>query len=97
MKLRTRIRSVSKLQARRLRIYAVIRKTYLLEHPICEVCKTAWSDQVHHVRGRSGELLFATKYFKAMCFKCHDATHRYPEVSRRAGLLAQRGDWGRKP
>ena len=108
MKTRKPIRSVSKLQARRLRLYAVIRKTYLLEHPLCEACpiirpyagvskNTAWATDIHHTRGKLGELLFATQYFKAVCSTCHRYIHDHPHQARELGLLCEKGNWNTMP
>ena len=108
MKPRTRIRSVSRLQARRLRLYAVIRKKYLLEHPLCEACpiirpyagvakNTAWASEIHHRRGRLGELLFATQFFTACCSVCHRWIGDHPAQARELGLLCQPGQFNTMP
>jgi hypothetical protein len=96
MKPRTRIRSVSKLQARRLRLYAVIRKTYLLEHPLCERCK-GWATEIHHSRGKVSELLFATQFFIATCADCHRWIHDHPAKARELLLLCEEGKWNSMP
>jgi hypothetical protein len=104
MEPRTRIRSVSKSQARRLRLYAVIRKTYLLQHPLCEAChkvqpfagyspQEKWSEEIHHTRGKLGELLFATQFFKAVCRTCHNWIGDHPAQARELGLLCEKGQF----
>ena len=109
MKPRTHIRSVSKLQARRLRLYAAIRMRYLIDHPRCEACpkvnlldgfplkNAKWANDIHHTRGKLGELLFATQYFKAVCFTCHRYIHDHPNQARELGLLCQPGQFNTMP
>ena len=96
MKLRKPIRSVSKLQARRLRLYAVIRKRYLVEHPLCERCK-GWATDLHHSGGRAGELLFATQFYKSLCRSCHQWVGDHPNQARELGLICEAGKWNTMP
>lgn len=63
-------------RAKEERLYSIISKQYLKDHPKCEanikgVCSGNPSNQVHHRAGRIGELLLDTKYFLAVEFNCH--------------------------
>lgn len=62
----------SKKQRERALKYAKVREPYLAEHQICEVrgCNRK-STNVHHKKGRIGELLFDTEFFMACCHICH--------------------------
>lgn len=75
------LRSVSKKRQKELTIYAIARKEYLEEHPICEWCDTEHdlggtpfpapctkpSTNVHHSGGRIGKRVYDKKLFKACC------------------------------
>lgn len=64
---------VNKKEAAR-RGYAKARKLYLSEHPYCEArlasC-TGAATEVHHKKGRTGDLLTDPTYFMAVCHTCH--------------------------
>lgn len=47
-------------------------REYLEDNPICELCRKAQSQQVHHIFGRIGDNLFNKLNYIALCFKCHD-------------------------
>lgn len=51
----------------------------------------------HHSRGRAGSLLCDTRFWIALCPKCHAWVHNHPENARRAGLLCERGLWNIPP
>lgn len=60
-----------------LRVYSVLAKDYLLDHPFCECgregCKRK-SDEVHHTKGR-GTYLNVVELFKALSKVCHRWAH----------------------
>lgn len=103
---RTKIRSVSKKRANRLREYKLVRKEFMLDHGAvfaeipgwwmgtCESCGERKNLEVHHVRGRAGNLLTNREHFLALCPACHKWVHDNPDAARRRGLLAQPGKWG---
>ena len=49
----------------------------------------------HHIRGRSGELLWATEWFLAVSCEGHRWIEDHKEEARKHGWEAQRGDWGK--
>jgi hypothetical protein len=52
--------------------YSKLAKEYLLLYPVCEVVECHLpSNQVHHMAGRSNEMLLNTDYFLAVCPDCH--------------------------
>lgn len=65
-----KIRRVSKKMSRRLEVYKIARKIHLLENPNCEVCGKE-ATEVHHQKGRIGELLTNMRYFLSVCRGCH--------------------------
>ncbi len=97
---RTPIRRVSKKLAARKAVYRKVVAAWLPLHPWCEIgpvlhkagyrvrCKKI-TEHPHHVRGRTGDLLTDTRYFKASCGgECHPAfIHNNPGIARQLGLL----------
>ena len=65
-----------------------LRKSYLMEHPLCEEClkqgKTTVATQVHHIRhileGKDEwemkEIGFDSNNLEALCEKCHREKHK---------------------
>lgn len=55
-----------------LKIYKKKRKEFLTKHPKCKVkgCRNV-STEVHHVRGRIGDLLNDEKHWLAVCNEHH--------------------------
>lgn len=63
-----RRRSVKR--ARQEREYAHLRLAYLENRPACERCLHR-ATEIHHKRGRVGELLTATEFWVGLCHDCH--------------------------
>jgi len=73
-----KIKLRSDKRARQEREYSKKRKEYLIDHPICEVLGCfAKSTEVHHKKGRIGDLLTDERYFMAVC----NAHHRVIELN----------------
>lgn len=97
-----RLRQKSSNQRRREARYMVVRNLYLRNHPHCEVCvKMATlldcssytilpSREVHHRKGKIGELFFDVKFFLAVCRGHHDAIGREPAWAKRHGFIVDR-------
>lgn len=51
------------------------RKRFLLEHPICEICASRASVEVHHVHLATIENFFDEHNFAALCVVCHQKAH----------------------
>ena len=79
----TKIKPVSKKQQTRLQKYMILRNQYLLEHPICEVCNSAASTEIHHKSKRVGDNLF--KDFLATCRTCHVYIEEHPAIAKSKG------------
>lgn len=63
----------------------------------CERCRSSgWCDW-HHVRGRSGTLLFDRRFIKDVCRDCHIWIENNPAKARVLGLLCGKGLWGQAP
>ena len=73
-----KIRSLSIKRERQNALYLKKRKAYLTEHPLCELkydgCFGRATD-IHHTRGRLGELLTDEQYFCSACRYCHHLEH----------------------
>lgn len=86
------IRRVSNKRAAANRVYATRRREFMAANPMCHHCGQP-STELHHSRGRAGALLVDTRYFIALCGKCHDNVHEHPAWAREAGLLANAAEW----
>lgn len=78
--------------AKDLRIYSVLEKDFLLDHPVCEASVTGCTyhaTQVHHKKGR-GKLLTVVKYFLAVCDHCHKWIEKHPKAAKEAGFSEPR-------
>lgn len=80
--------------------YAKRRPIWLRLKGRCDRCfarDTQRRLQVHHIRGRLGQLLVDERFWACLCNKCHQWVHANPDAARKAGLLAERGQWNRMP
>lgn len=80
-----RINLVSNVQKLRNKEYLDLRNKYLDSHPICEVCNTNATSEIHHKSGRIGENLF--KNFCAVCRNCHETIHNNVKWAKENKLL----------
>lgn len=68
-------------------IWQKLRKGYLMEHPLCEVClsngKVAEAKEIHHIREISNaksfeemqDIAYNPYNLQALCLKCHHEIH----------------------
>ena len=75
---KTPITKVSNHRKEQLDLYDILGPKYLKKNPICQKCKNAPSDQVHHKKGREGWLLTMVKWFMAVCDECHKYIEMHP-------------------
>ena len=83
------IRKVSRKQASRLRDYQKVRLEFLGDNPFCKVCGKRASD-IHHKKGREGNLLTNKSYFLAVCRTCHQYIELHPEWAKEKGYSLNR-------
>jgi hypothetical protein len=88
-----RIKSVSDKKLVELKQYRLLRDEYLATHKVCEhpECSNP-SEDLHHAKGRLGSLLTDTRYFKALCRKCHRWVEENPTDAKSMGLSFSRLD-----
>lgn len=86
-----RIKSVSDKKLVELKLYRKIRDEYLKKFPICEhpTCNDH-SEDLHHAKGRNGDLLTDVRYFKALCRRCHIWAEENPLEAKNLGLSLDR-------
>jgi hypothetical protein len=69
--------------------YSTLRKIYLQNHPMCEArlpgCSLEAHD-IHHKKGRIGELYLDDTEWIAACRSCHTEIHNNPQISKDLGL-----------
>jgi hypothetical protein len=80
----------SKKRATQEREYSKVRKDFLLSSPTCQAklpnqC-TIHTTDVHHMKGRIGELLTNPQYFLAVCRACHTWIELHPKEAKELGF-----------
>jgi hypothetical protein len=91
---RTPLRSRSAKETARLRRYEKARATvYERSGGSCEArtpeCRGV-ADQVHHRRGRDGDLVDDESLLLGVCWACHNYIHDHPSVSYLTGWMVKR-------
>ena len=78
------IKPIADKRAKQLKLYSLLKKQFLVDHPICQIkglhCQTI-ATEIHHSGGRENELLLDISKFKASCHNCH---HEITENSKKA-------------
>lgn len=91
----TRIKKVSDKRRKQNTVYSQKRNAYLKAYPTCQVgtlsC-TIKATEVHHKRGREGELLTDERYFLAVCRHCHTVIEENPTWAKHKGFSENRLD-----
>ncbi len=92
------IAKVSAKKKQGLSEYKKVRLDYLQNHPVCQVegCRRFASD-IHHVRGRVGDLLCDVAHFLAVCRTCHQRIELQPNWSKEMGYSESRLSVNDKP
>ena len=87
-KKRKAIAKVSEKKQEKLKPYAVLRRNYLKENPVCELhlqgC-TGNSEEIHHISKDESNFL-NIKTWKATCRPCHDRCERILSAVKRREL-----------
>lgn len=84
------IRKRSLKRAKKEREYDKVRAEYLSAHEFCEVCGWGEGLQIHHKKGRIGELLTDTRFFLAVCHTCHQKIELFPQWAKEKGYSLSR-------
>lgn len=78
------IKKVADKRKEQNKAYAALKKSWLLLHPVCEIgglnCQIIGQD-IHHQKGKEGDLLLDTRFWKVACRNCH---HEINENSKKA-------------
>jgi len=87
------MRKVSKKQSANLRQYKKVRESYLEDNPNCQAklsgCSYA-ATEIHHKKGRIGNLLQDDTYFLSVCRNCHQWIEEHPKESKELGFSKSR-------
>ena len=76
-------------RAKQESLYSSKRKMFMLAHPMCQanipgLC-TSNSTDIHHVKGRVGELLLDENYWMSVCRACHQWIETHPVEAKKLG------------
>jgi hypothetical protein len=70
------------------------RRRVWFSDPLNRICEVGgcWRDasQIHHKKGRIGELLLDERYWMSVCHKCHDYIEKHPEWAKEKGYSLNR-------
>lgn len=92
-KKRSVIAPISEKKAKQLVEYRKARDEYFKDHPRCEFLGCYKTDiTLHHMAGRTGDLLTDKRYFKSLCVKHHRWVEENPESAKKLGLSTTRLD-----
>lgn len=74
--------------------YGKLRKEFLSKYPMCQAhlpntCTQIATD-VHHMKGRIGNLLLNQTYWLALCRGCHNWIENHPEAAKELGFSLSR-------
>lgn len=86
------IRKVSSKRKIENKIYSRTRKEFLSkpENKYCEVFKNRLSTEVHHAKGRIGDLFLNTEFWISVSSEGHKYIHENDSWSRKRGFLLSR-------
>lgn len=95
---RTPLRSRSNKESARVRRYMSVRSDVIeAANGSCLArtthCRGA-ADQVHHRKGRDGDLVDDPEYLLPVCWSCHNYIHGNPETSYDRGWMVKRNGEG---
>lgn len=87
----TAISKFSLKKIEKLKIYKARRDNYFKNHPVCEYpgCVSREVD-LHHKKGRSGDLLIDDRFFCSLCRKHHIWVELHPEEAQELNLSLKR-------
>lgn len=88
-KIKITLRKFSKKRQSQMNEYKKIRVEFLKANPNCAVCNCEATD-VHHVKGRIGDLLTDIHHFLAVCRICHVRIENNPEWAKEKGYSKSR-------
>lgn len=74
----------------REKMYLAIRKIYFMLCPICSVCEGYNADEIHHKKGREGDLLFDVRYWLPVHRQCHTYIETHPQEAYERGWSLSR-------
>ncbi len=81
----------SKKRAKQEREYSKLRKVFLFTHPTCEILDCGCeATEIHHRKGRVGDLLTDERWFLAVCRAHHIYIELHPALAKEHGYSLSR-------
>lgn len=87
---KTPLAKLSPHRRKQVNKYLKMRRVFLEENPMCQVCLSNKADQIHHKKRRDNDHLLDAFYFLACCQPCHTRIHNNPAWARDEGYLIDR-------
>ena len=89
------MRAVSDKRRKRDAIYGTRREqVWERAEGVCEYCRAAPVEQVHHIAGRGGADPHRLDNLVGLCARDHERAHREPAWARSVGLMRSRHSQG---
>lgn len=85
----SKIPTRSKKRIAQEKIYSQLRKAFLNKNSICPITGEKTTD-IHHMKGRIGELLINTRYWLAVSREAHILIEQNPEWAKKQGYSLSR-------
>lgn len=88
---RSYIKPISDKKASELKEYRLVRDKFFKDNPICQFDGCNSKDiQLHHAKGRLGNLLSDVQYFRSLCDTHHRYVETHPLEAKQMGLSLDR-------
>ena len=92
----SKVKAINKASSKKEKadyLYAIARKSYLENKPMCEAklpgCSLNATD-IHHKKGRVGDNFLDTTNFLAVCRSCHGIIEEHVEMAKEEGFSKSR-------
>lgn len=83
------LKKVSGPKAKRDKVYSVLRKEFLLNNPVCQICCSNHAGEIHHKYAGADRAKYQndTTTWMALCHFCHKEIHENPAWARENNYL----------
>ena len=97
LKISSTTKAIPKRSPKKIKLdynYSKVRMNFLSQHPLCQakiygLC-TNTATEIHHKKGREGELLINPEFFLSVCRQCHEWIENNPNLSKDLGFSISR-------
>lgn len=86
---RSPLKKESSKRQKKSSIYSVLKRKYLEDNSLCEICCSSYSGEIHHkfAGADRDKYMNDTSTWMALCNFCHKEVHENPRWAREMGYL----------